>query len=111
MAYGGAPKAPGYDFGHLGGLKTFGSNDFYLQERGGYLQERALNQSGAWSVAESAVRSKAYELQLQGKPFQKVAEVGEFVDNVPTKWRIYLESEGRVVAGSREWITQSPPPK
>ena len=110
MAYADAPKAAGYDFGHVGGLKTFGNNDFLLQEHGGYLQQRTINQQGgAWFKAEAEVRSTALQLQSEGKPFQKVAEVGGFIDGVPTQWRIYLKSEGRIVAGSEEWITQAPP--
>jgi hypothetical protein len=49
-----------------------------------------------------------HELQTASKPFHKVAEVRNFIKGVPTEWRIYVESEGKIVYDSG-WL-QAPKP-
>jgi hypothetical protein len=94
------PKIPGFDYGHVGSVKEFGTKDVLLGPRGGFPQEANFNRSGAWRVAEERVFVAACQLEGQGKPFLKVAEVRNFVDGVPSEWRAYVESEGKLVYDS-----------
>jgi hypothetical protein len=102
-------KTPGYDYGHVGGINAFGGNDILIQNRGGYPQEATFNRTGEWAVAEGRLFSAAYELQMKGQPFLKVAEVRNFVNGVPSEWRAHVESNGKIVYDSG-WLKAPTPP-
>jgi hypothetical protein len=102
-------QIPGYDYGHVGGVKDFGTNDLLTQIHGGFLQEAAFNQTGAWKVAEDAAGVAAFNLQSQGLPFEKIAEVRNFVNGIPSEWRIYVKSGDGIVFDS-QWLKAPMPP-
>jgi hypothetical protein len=91
---------PGYDYGHVGAVKAFGTHDYLIQQYGGFPQEAIFNRSGAWRTAEDAMNSTALGLQAEGKPFVKVAEVRNFVNGIPSEWRLSVTSGGREVYNS-----------
>jgi hypothetical protein len=102
-------KIPGYDYGHVGGVKDFGTNDLLTQIHGGFPQEAVFNQTGAWKVAEKDARIAASNLKTEGLPFEKIAEVRNFVNGIPSEWRIYVKSGDRIVFDS-QWLKAPMPP-
>ena len=101
-------KIPGFDYGHVGGIEAFGTNDILLQTRGGFPQAAAMNRVGAWRVAEEASNGIVFRLQSLGLEFNKVAEVRNFVNGVPSEWRLYVESAGSLVFDSG-WLKANLP--
>ncbi|SEE85141.1 protein of unknown function [Rhizobiales bacterium GAS191] len=101
-------KIPGFDYGHVGGIEAFGTNDILLQTRGGFPQAAFMNRSGAWRIAEQQSNSVVFDLQNRGLGFNKVAEVREFVNGVPTEWRLYVESGSNIVYDSG-WLKAPQP--
>jgi hypothetical protein len=99
---------PGYDYGHVGAVKAFGTNDYLIQQYGGFPQEAIFNREGAWRIAEDAMNSKALALQAEGKPFVKVAEVRNFVNGIPSEWRLSVTSGGQEVFNSG-WLKAPAP--
>jgi hypothetical protein len=102
-------QIPGYDYGHVGGVKDFGTNDLLTQIHGGFPQEAVFNQTGAWKVAEDAAGVATFSLQRQGLAFEKIAEVRNFVNGIPSEWRIYVKSGDRIVFDS-QWLKAPMPP-
>ncbi len=107
--YDDARKIPGYDFGHLGGVETFGNNDMLMQSHGGFPQEAAFNRTGPWRQAEQGLINAARGLQAQGKTFTKSVQVRNFVDGVPSEWRACVVSEGATAYDSG-WLSAPLPP-
>jgi hypothetical protein len=102
-------KIPGYDYGHVGGIKEFGTNDLLVQLHGGFPQEAVFNETGTWRRAEDAAGVADLGLRTEGLPFEKIAEVRNFVNGIPSEWRIYVKSGDRIVYDS-QWLKAPMPP-
>ncbi|MGB9370104.1 MAG: DUF4157 domain-containing protein [Xanthobacteraceae bacterium] len=102
-------KIPGYDYGHVGGIKDFGTNDLLTQIHGGFPQQAAFNRTGLWRIVENRSGIVVAGLKDAGLPFEKIAEVRNFVNGIPSEWRIYVKSGDRIVYDS-QWLTAPLPP-
>jgi hypothetical protein len=106
--YSGTPgMKAGEDYGHLLGV-DFGTIDAEVGRHGGFRQASWVNrplgaQPAQWYNAERAALDEALRLKSAGQPYRVVAQAEEFVNGVPARTRIAVESNGAVTYDSG-WI-------